>query len=50
VIKGQLERIYKFNFIYNIKMEVHMSINLYISNLYDINVLREKEIKEYEKN
>ena len=49
MIKGQLERIYKFNFIYNIKMEMHISINLYISNLYDIDFLGEKKIKEYEK-
>jgi hypothetical protein len=43
MIKGQLERIYKFNNWLNIKMEMHMSINLYISNLYEIDFLREKK-------
>ncbi len=34
MIKGQLKRIYKFNNRLNIKMEMHMSINLYIYQTY----------------
>ena len=49
MIKVQLERIYKFNFIYNTKIGIYKNLYSYIQKLYDIDVLREKKIKEYEK-
>ena len=48
--KGQLERIYKFNFIYNTKIGIYKNLYSYIKRFYEIDFLGEKKIKEYEKN
>lgn len=50
MIKVQLERIYKFNFIYNTKIGIYKNLYSYIQKLYDIDVLREKRLKNMKKN